>query len=531
MLCAAVIGCSSSDEEDGGKTPSDQPTTVRPNDLAAKTFTFTDGAVLDSGLSGRQTELAFGNISNTTGPFTLTADGISASGTATVNSCRLEVTASDFPVGRGPQVGAKIDLDPCTLAAATGNLVLTNADTGVAARSEGGGEPVAQAFPRHGIGTYWTFTQDSHHGSDIELNLRVTGRRGYRGREVLVIKGEYSEGSETLLHDAETGNQVAYLDDDGSGQEYDPHDGQVSFPLKVGKIWRATYTERYSHYVGFEAGPLERVWEEREVWEDWEVVAYERVTVPAGTFMAFRVTRTGSSCDIDPNCSQDEITYWYAPDVGFWVKFVSSYDTETSVSELTEWELVPEIPAPVVQGPVMHEIGASWAYDFTNVNTGTEGTFDLAVQGRREHRGRQVLAFSRASNPDVYPEDHPEHGCDTNLTDAETGNLVACLRGGQVLVEFVPYYGNLNFPMELGKTWRSTYEYIDHVNNFTGEFWGEFRVFAYEEITVNGTAFMAYGVTRTDGSVDGYYETYWYAPEIGRAVKADYGGLEFTLVE
>ena len=158
-----------------------------------------------------------------------------------------------------------------------------------------------------------------------------------------------------------------------------------------------------------------------------------------------------------------------------------------------------------------------------------QGTYGLTVQGRRQHRGRQVLAVSRATNLDIYPESGPFHGCDTELWDAETGGLVACLRGGQVQVEFLPYYGNFKFPMELGNTWLTTYEYIDHVNDFTAEFWQEFRVFAYEEITVNGATFMAYGVMNTDSNVDRYYETYWYAPEIDMIVKADFGGIEIEV--
>ena len=68
------------------------------------------------------------------------------------------------------------------------------------------------------------------------------------------------------------------------------------------------------------------------------------------------------------------------------------------------------------------------------------------------------------------------------------------------------------------------------MTGFTGEYWVERRVFAYEEITVNGVTYMAYGV-RSTGAKANYTETYWYAPEIESTIKADSGGLELALVE
>ena len=61
--------------------------------------------------------------------------------------------------------------------------------------------------------------------------------------------------------------------------------------------------------------------------QQWEVAAYEGVTVPAGTFMAFRVRITAASYD-----DFDE-TYWYAPAIGYAVKLVAG----AFVVELTDW--------------------------------------------------------------------------------------------------------------------------------------------------------------------------------------------------
>lgn len=341
VIAVLLSGCGG-DEEDEGKPTSIPKTEDDRGDptpgpqasaLSGETFTFSDGAVFDAGLSGSEVQLTFGSFSGATGPFTLAADDTTARGTVTLGSCSLAITASDFPAGQGPQVGATIVLEPCTLDTTTGDLVLTNASTGVAARSV----PVAQEFPRHGIGTSWSFAIDASYPESAEtVAYQVTGRREHRGREVLVIEVTYqfadSLETEVQLLDAETGNAVAYLDDDlvsdGPYGEFVPHDGRFSFPMKVGNTWRATYTE----IDYFDSG-------EETVQDDWEVVAYEEVTVPAGTFIAYRLTLAdASSTNLRGGGT---FSYWYAPEVGFFVK-IDGQDTEEGgyyVLELTDYEL------------------------------------------------------------------------------------------------------------------------------------------------------------------------------------------------
>ena len=268
MVAIAVLlsGCGG-DEEDEGKPTSIPKTEDDRGDLtpgpqasalSGETFTFSDGAVFDAGLSGSEAQLTFGSFIGVTAPFTLAADDATARGTVTLGSCSLAVTASDFPAGQGPQVGATIVLEPCTLDTTTGGLVLTNASTGVAARSV----PVAQEFPRHGIGTSWSLT-----AGDYDWDLQVTDRREYRGQEVLVTEATLTTDTDddtaenfVMYVDAETGNIVAYLEDNKVSSEYVPHDGMLSFPMKVGSTWRATYTERWSYLSGPEGGPLEITW-------------------------------------------------------------------------------------------------------------------------------------------------------------------------------------------------------------------------------------------------------------------------------
>ena len=203
----------------------------------------------------------------------------------------------------------------------------------------GDGETAAQAFPRHGVGTFFSYVVNDHADPDddpFQLSYQVTGRDAYRGREVSVVKvsGRFVDPAHnydyTDLWDAESGNTVVSDLDSDHEIQYTPHLGWMSFPMKVGKDWRATYTERHTSTsqtcVDSADRSLEPVCEtvkhteEEVVWADLEVVAYEAVTVPAGTFMAFRVTLTDSSCDADPDCIWDSGSYWYAPEVGYFVK-------------------------------------------------------------------------------------------------------------------------------------------------------------------------------------------------------------------
>ena len=118
------------------------PEPPHPQSLSYKAFVYSNGAVFDAGLNRRKTRLTFGDLSGAVGPFTLESDDVSARGTASIGSCNLEVIASDFPKSQGPQAGTLIELDPCKLDRATEQLVLTNADTGIEATSEGAGQSV-----------------------------------------------------------------------------------------------------------------------------------------------------------------------------------------------------------------------------------------------------------------------------------------------------------------------------------------------------------------------------------------------------
>ena len=123
------------------------PEAVDPADLANKAFTFEDGTAFD--VSG-EVALRFNTFTEDTGAFTLTADGLTASGNMTIISsaaestrhgagtprqetvntrCRFEVDTSNFPSGSGPQAGQTLRMVPCAVDLLDGNLILRNANT------------------------------------------------------------------------------------------------------------------------------------------------------------------------------------------------------------------------------------------------------------------------------------------------------------------------------------------------------------------------------------------------------------------
>lgn len=113
-----------------------------------------------------------------------------------------------------------------------------------------------------------------------------------------------TDGVDVILFNRANRNWMATLREGVERFTASPDDGTFSWPLFVGKQWTANYT--YNDHV------RERSWS--SVVSYWKVAGYEDVTVPAGTFKAFRLeqspgTNNGTS-----------VTDWYAPELKVIVK-------------------------------------------------------------------------------------------------------------------------------------------------------------------------------------------------------------------
>lgn len=101
---------------------------------------------------------------------------------------------------------------------------------------------------------------------------------------------------------------------------FDPPVGYVDFPLFVGKKWDVSYktTSNSAHSMG-----------ETSV----EVVAFEPVRLPYGTVDAFRIRVRNSDRQVSRMNPYE--SYWYSPDIGYFVKHETSKPLYEDPYELT----------------------------------------------------------------------------------------------------------------------------------------------------------------------------------------------------
>ena len=143
-------------------------------------------------------------------------------------------------------------------------------------------------------GTVWLVRRD---GQPVQWERLPDGI--HKGRPVIRIQ----VGRRLAIFDQVTKNWIADLEDDRVVEEAIPSQFVFSSPLWIGKNWSGNYVYR-NHRI-------DRTW---DLGEWWEVVAYEDVTVPAGTYRAFRLRST-------PGANNAGIhTVWWAPEIKLIVK-------------------------------------------------------------------------------------------------------------------------------------------------------------------------------------------------------------------
>ena len=201
--------------------------------------------------------------------------------------------------------------------------------------------PVTEAPPVYAVGSSWTYDHTVN-GETVRGTSTIVEKREIDGREVDVHAvsqpnrepGSTCEGANGYLYDAVSHNWMACLKDGEILGSLSPHNGHYEWPLEVGKTWRfqRTWTDNVNPQW---SGPG---------WEEFTVVAWEEVTVPAGTFMAYKVIRTKTSWQTR---SEENSIIWYAPEFGGGIKGMSAYYTNSGLVE-SVLELVskdPEYPS------------------------------------------------------------------------------------------------------------------------------------------------------------------------------------------
>lgn len=172
--------------------------------------------------------------------------------------------------------------------------------------------PVAER-PTYVPGDKWIYLRNGQR-YEIEF-LKYDGE--------FVIWRRNRNGAIELLYSSPDGNEIRVTAEDGTLL----HDNQgeyalYRFPLAVGKSWESDYI--------FRARATRRTLSAR-------VTAYEQITVPAGTFWAFKIEVVNQARDRRRPAYE---TLWYAPEVKRMVKYVSPPSSGFNVDiELVEYHL------------------------------------------------------------------------------------------------------------------------------------------------------------------------------------------------
>ena len=183
-------------------------------------------------------------------------------------------------------------------------------------------------------------------------------------------------------------------------------------------------------------------------------------------------------------------------------------------------EVMMDPEAPVTEAPPVYAVGSSWTYDHT-VNGETQRHTNTIVEKRDIH-GRMV-DVQQKSPPNRDPGS-PCDGAGGDMFDSVTHNWIGCHKDGEFLASTTPNNGTYEWPLEVGKSWRSNYTWTDNAlhPDWSGPSWERWTVVAWEEVTVPAGTFMAYKVVRTGTSWETTSEDVniiWYAPEFGGGIK------------
>jgi hypothetical protein len=161
-------------------------------------------------------------------------------------------------------------------------------------------EPVAQNTSQAVVGsTFQRALKDTgSYGSGATTSTFTRmPHRTWQGREVAVWS---QTRGPTLLQEPSGGAFVALLNGEAPVMSFDPPAG-YEWPLRVGKSW--TRQVNLTLHASKQTVPME---------SKLTVEAYEDVTMPAGTFKAFRVRSTDNLGNEDVN--------WYSPELSIFVK-------------------------------------------------------------------------------------------------------------------------------------------------------------------------------------------------------------------
>jgi len=158
--------------------------------------------------------------------------------------------------------------------------------------------PKAYYFTPPAVGMSWVTVRHNtgSYGSGDETVTMKRGERVWQGQKLIA----YEVGGVSTLLTRPDGAWVAMLRGDTPIMSWNPP-ANWAFPLEVGKTW--SKDERVMIYATKRTIPYSVT---------GKVEAYDDVTVPAGTFKAFRVHQTDTLGNDNTN--------WLSPELGIFIK-------------------------------------------------------------------------------------------------------------------------------------------------------------------------------------------------------------------
>jgi len=176
------------------------------------------------------------------------------------------------------------------------------------------GDTVAER-PTYSAGDYWIVK--NHNGKETKIEFLREEEDKYIFRKMKYGSGK--KGKELIT-------DFNLTDVERIKSSYRHFPGPIiKFPLTIGKKWSYEYDRKRS------VGPLVQ-----RLLAKFEVEAFEPITVPAGTFQAFKITAKLEAKKRRKITMPDWYYFWYAPEVKYIVKWEKRKPAQNLVKS---WEL------------------------------------------------------------------------------------------------------------------------------------------------------------------------------------------------
>jgi len=167
-----------------------------------------------------------------------------------------------------------------------------------------------------------------------------------------------------------------------------------------------------------------------------------------------------------------------------------------------------QVETPKAERPVWPPPGSTLTMNFKSTGSLGSGTREVTVQwlGEVDWDGKRVMGL-QVGAPGNY-----------SYIDAQR-RVLATVRDGKPNLTFHPYEAEFDWPLFVGKSWRSEQQVTYHDRNQTLEEKLVYTVEAFEEITVPAGTFKTFRIQLVTPE---QREVRWYEPRLGMIIKRDW---------